>query len=115
MPQKIQDISELEWDDNNIFECAGHGITPVLVKRVLAQSPLFFLNKPEKSGSHLMIGPAEPGAEARLWTIVLLGTAAAGRWRPITGWMSEPSEIRKYLKWVGKPTKEQRRNAKKTK
>jgi hypothetical protein len=40
MPQ-IPEISELEWDDNNIFECAGHGVTPVLVKRIMAQSPLF--------------------------------------------------------------------------
>jgi|SRR5208282_1550151 len=105
MVPRILQILEFDWDDDNVYECARHHLSPKMVTLILRQLPLFFLNKPGKSGTHVMIGAFEPGQESQLWTVILLETNTQGRWRPITGWPSEPPEILVYQRWIGKTTR----------
>ncbi len=92
LPEEIV-VSWFQWDDANLTHCARHGVTPVIVAEVRDNTPLFFLNDPSKSGTHIMIGPDDSG---RLWTIVIVNSGGSDSWRPITGWPSDNAEIRKY-------------------
>jgi uncharacterized DUF497 family protein len=88
---------QFEWDEWNLRHILidrPHGVTPALVLQVSNESFRLFANSmnEQRSGSHLMIGP---DADGRFWTIVLLELTNE-RYRPITGWPSTSSEIRRY-------------------
>ncbi len=87
------DIRALEFDDRNLAHLAAKGIEANLVWEVLLGEPRFFVEaRPNRSGTHLMIGPSSAG---RSWTIVLVETDQAERvWRAITGWPSTEKEKR---------------------
>jgi hypothetical protein len=92
----MQEVAEFEFDARNLQHLARHGIDPNLVYEILAGDPLFFVNPPaeNRSGSHLMIGPAAGG---RWWTIVMVQVDdIASIWRPITGW---PSTVKEQHLW----------------
>lgn len=91
-PEEI-DVWEFEWDENNEGHAAAHGVTPSVAEEVKERSPLFFRNKPGRSGTHMMIGPDAVG---RFWTVILWATGTRGRWRPITGWPSDDPELAWY-------------------
>jgi hypothetical protein len=81
-PENI-DAEELEFDENNVSHLARHGVSREAVEQVHRNTPRYFRNLPEHSGSHVMIGPDENG---RFYFVVLRPTSTARRWRPITGW-----------------------------
>ena len=87
------EVFEFDWNDQNEGHCARHGLTPVTAKEVKDGAPKFFENDPEKTGTHIMIGPDAAG---RCWTIVIKPTDQRGHWKPITGWPSDKTELRKY-------------------
>lgn len=87
------DVWEFEWDENNERHAATHRVTPVVAEEVKDSRPLFFRNRPGRSGTHMMVGPDETG---RFWTIILGQTSTRGRWRPITGWPSDAREVAWY-------------------
>ena len=92
-----REIRELEFDSRNSDHLARHGLDANLVYEVLGGEPLVFVNVPadNRSGSHLLVGPA---ADGRLWTVVIIVVDdAAGSWRPITGW---PSTRREKMQWA---------------
>jgi len=91
-PLEIE-VREFEWDERNEKHCARHGVTPLLAEVVKDGQSKFFGNKPGKTGTHMMVGPDDRG---RFWTIIILETGQRGRWRPITGWPSDPPEIARY-------------------
>ncbi len=89
-------VSTFRWDnglEGNLAHCARHEVTPVVVTDVSKRSPLFFLNDPGKTGTHVMIGP---DTNDRFWTIIIAPASDAGAWKPITGWPSTNTEIRRY-------------------
>ena len=92
-PDEIE-VSEFEWDDDNISHCSRHNVTPSLAEVVKDRQPKFFRNKEERTGTHVMVGPDEG---ERFWTIIILPTVKSGRWRPITGWPSDKPEIKMYM------------------
>lgn len=95
--QQPLQIRSFEIDSRNSGHFEARGIDANLLYEVLAGEPLFFVNPPagNRSGSHLMIGPAASG---RFWTIVLVMVDDAGVWRPITGW---PSTGKERATWSG--------------
>ena len=70
------------------------GINEPLLVRVASGEPKVFENEPRanRSGTHVVVGPDEMD---RFWTIVVLHVSG-DIWRPITGWPSTGSEIRRY-------------------
>lgn len=90
------DELQFEWDERNIRHMmleSPRGITPDLVERLKDNEPKFFREtRPDRSGTHLMVAPDDSG---RFWTIVLLDKGE-NVWRPITGWPSTNSQIRRY-------------------
>lgn len=86
-------VREFEWDEENLEHLRPHGVTLELAEEIKDGAPLFFLNRPGRGGTHMMIGPDDSG---RFWTIILVEAGAEGRWRPITGWPSDNPEIRWY-------------------
>ena len=85
-------ISEWEWDDDNLKELARHSIDRQKVLEVAKQAPKFRRNKKRRAASHQMVGPDRGG---QFWTICVLHLFDE-RWRAITGWCSEQSEIDWY-------------------
>ncbi len=84
---------EFEWDEQNEVHCAQHGVTPLIVQEIRDAAPKFFPNAEGKTGTHQMIGPDDNG---RHWSVIILHTGFAGRWRAITGWPSTRREIKRY-------------------
>lgn len=94
----MQDISEIDvfefdWDDGRERHCARHDLAPVTAEEVKNGRPKIFQNVPEKTGTHIMIGPDRTG---RCWTIIIMPAGTRGWWIPITGWPSDKAELRKY-------------------
>jgi hypothetical protein len=69
-------VEDFEWDEDNLAECAYHGLGPRLVAEVRDRQPLFFLNDPERTAAHMMVGPDYSG---RTWVVAILETAVPGR------------------------------------
>jgi hypothetical protein len=89
-------IDDFQFDDDNMGHMARHGVSKALVFDVAVHSPRIFVNPPtpNRSGSHLLIGPDTSG---RMWTIVIVWVdGAAALWRPITGWPSTGKERRAW-------------------
>jgi hypothetical protein len=86
-------VDAFEWDDDNEAECGNHGLSPEIAFEVLIGMARFFLNKPRRTGTHMMIGPDNTG---RCWTIPMLKTTKTNVWRPITGYPSAKSEMELY-------------------
>lgn len=87
-------IADLEWDDGNLDELAGHGVARAAVVAVLQENPKFRRNKKGRAATHQMIGPDRGGS---FWTICLVRVFDE-RWRAVTGWPSEDHEIAWYRK-----------------
>jgi len=77
------DVDSLEWDERNLTHVAQHGVTREEIETVLANAPQFFANLPERSGTHVMIGP---DANDRFLFVVLAETATKDVWRVITAY-----------------------------
>ena len=60
------DVRELKWDWRNARHGAKHTLQPYIGDAVLLGNPKFFLNKPGRAATHLMIGPDRIG---KIWTI----------------------------------------------
>lgn len=86
-------VGGFQWDDRNTEHCAQHGLTPGIAYQVRDGAPLFFPNKPGRTGTHMMIGPSGTN---RLWTVILLPACDPDEWRCITGWPSTQSEAGWY-------------------
>lgn len=92
--QVIQ-INDLEIDDANAGEMAGHGITEARVLSVLEATPKVFRNRRGRSATHILIGPDSHGI---ILSIPILPTHVRGRWRPVTAWRSGPTDIARWRK-----------------
>lgn len=82
-------IAELEFDDYNLEELAGHGVRPREVLQLLDNPFTVRRNRKHRSGQRQLIGTTHGG---RVLTIVLAETSVPDRWRPVTGWDSTPAE-----------------------
>ena len=81
-PEEI-DVQEFEWDEWNTAHLAEHGVLRSDVDAVRLNAPLFFANLPDRSGSHVMIGPDAAGG---FFYVVLVESERAGVWRVITAY-----------------------------
>jgi hypothetical protein len=76
-------VWDLEFDQKNVNHLAEHEVAPEDVLAVLLNAPRFFRNLPDRSGTHVMIGP---DANGQFFFIALAPRPIEGLWRPITGW-----------------------------
>jgi hypothetical protein len=81
-------VGDLSWDHSegrNVDHLAQHGVTPADVSSLLDYKPLFFLNLPGRSATHLMIGRDQRG---RSLLVALARTRDENVWYPVTAWQS---------------------------
>lgn len=76
-------VLALQFDQANVDHLARHDVTPQQVQDVLLKAPRFFRNLPDRSGTHVIVGP---NSEGTFFFIVLAPTGQRGNWRPVTGW-----------------------------
>lgn len=74
-------IREFEWDDENIRHIGRHGVDIVDVDAMLTARITVARNKKQSAGVYRFRGIGRGG---RPITVIVAGTAAPGRWRPIT-------------------------------
>jgi hypothetical protein len=88
-------VRDFEFDDGNRGHLAAKGIDDNLVWDVWGGEPRYLRDtRPDKSGSHWMVGQDSHGD---WWTIVLtVVDDTLARWRPITGWPSTNKELRTW-------------------
>ena len=90
------EIYFLEWDDENEEHLARHGLTPGLVRQVLANRHITVEN-PKQEERVLLIGETHGGT---LVTISLAPTRDPGTWRPVTGWSATEAERKLFRRHV---------------
>ena len=91
------EIRDFEFDAFNTRHLATHGLTAAAVWDVWLDEPVLVPDRPQHSGSHLMIGMDAGGA---LWTIAMICVDdELGLWRPITGFPTEREDERDA--WYG--------------
>lgn len=85
----------LLWDDQNEDHLLGeHDVTIADVEEVRQNKPRFFVNLPDRGGSHVMVGPDFGG---RFYFVALAPTPIRGCWRPVTGWsMNRAQALKLY-------------------
>lgn len=88
-------VAEFEFDDDNLDELWDHQITDEDVFSVHERGDTIFLrNKNNEAGTHKMVGR---DANGRLLTIILKPISRReGIWRPVTGYLSNSYEERKW-------------------
>lgn len=90
------EIRGFEFDARNLDHMAKHGADENVVWDVWSGEPRCFPNRPapNRSGTHLMIGP---DANGRVWTIAMvLIDPELALWRPITAYPSSTKERRAW-------------------
>ena len=91
--QTFIEIEHFQWDEENENH-QTHGLNVWIADQVKDNTPVFFPNERDKTGSHKMIGPDN---DQRFWTVILVRTDTPKIWRPITGWPSGDSELDAYV------------------
>lgn len=80
------DVDDLLFDDENEAKFGAHGIAVAEVQEVYDNRPRFYINRPDRRASHVMLGPTWSG---RL-LVVPIEQIGAATWRPVTAF--EPSQ-----------------------
>jgi hypothetical protein len=87
-------IDSWQWDDGNLAEIAGHGLTRRLVLQVFSRAPRFRRNRRGRAATHVMIGPDEGGTLLVIYIVAVAGQP--GLWRVVTGWGAEDPDVEWY-------------------
>ena len=87
--------SEWDWDDDgNVDHIARHGVYPEDVNELKNNAPRFGLNTPDKSATHVMIGPNLAG---RYLHVAIVETLRPGTWFVVTAnWLNRRRGERLY-------------------
>lgn len=83
-PAEIE-VNDLDWDHQNVEHIARHDVGPMEVEFVLGNEPRFFLNKPGRSATHVMVGEDQWG---RVLFVPILCVEWPTKWRVISAWES---------------------------
>src|SRR3954463_16631775 len=76
-------VLDLIWDAVNEDHFYRHHIRRADVMSVLHGEPRFFLNLPNRAGTHVMLGSTAVGV---FFLVTMRRTDIPDVWRPITGW-----------------------------
>jgi len=99
----LWDFEAIDWDDEededgNLVHCLRHGIDEQVVYEVLEGAPAMVKMK-VVTAEFAVVGPDRGG---RMWTILFDWSFKRGDWlRPVTGWQSEPEEVRAWRRARG--------------
>lgn len=94
MPGHPRHATDIEFDEANESELAGHRITALEAFEVLVNKPTWAPNKKGRAGLWLAVGRTDGG---RALTIPVSFDESRLVLRPITGWDSTTGEKNKYL------------------
>lgn len=82
------DVAGLVFDDENEAKFAGHRITLTEVQEVFDNAPRFYVNRPDRRASHVMLGPT---FEDRV-LLVPIEAWPNDLWRPVTAFEPSPQQ-----------------------
>lgn len=100
---KLWDFEAIDWDeeeapDSNLAHCLENGVDERIVDQVLGYEPVNVKMRLE-TAEIALVGPDLGGT---MWTLLFDWSYKRGDWlRPVTGWKSEPEEIREWNRAKG--------------
>ena len=87
-------VAAFVYDDWNQEHMLGHDVKPEDLDEVLHNAPRFFTNWPDRTASHVMLGPDNSGA---FIFAAIDPTNQDGVWYPLTAhWMARRRALRIY-------------------
>ncbi len=89
------DVADLLFDDENEAKFAAHGISVVEVLEVYENRPRFYVNRPDRRASHVMLGPTFAGR----FLVVPIEPAARAVWRPVTAFEPTREQAARYRRF----------------
>ncbi len=87
------DVAALVFDDENETKFAANKITASEVQQVRDKWPRFYVNRPERRASHVMVGPTRRG---RILVVPIEPLGVDDLWRPVTAFEATPSQATRY-------------------
>ncbi len=99
----LREFEAIDWDDEededgNLAHCLEHGVDERVVEDVLVGKPVHITMKLQ-TAEFALVGPDR---SKTMWTILFDTSFKRGDWlRPITGWKSDPQEIREWQRAQG--------------
>jgi hypothetical protein len=87
------DVAALVFDDENQAKFAAHNVTASEVQQVKDKWPRFYVNRPQRRASHLMVGPTRLG---RVLIVPIEALGVDDLWRPVTAFEATPSQAARY-------------------
>lgn len=89
----IIDVAALVFDDVNEAKFAAHGVTVDEVQQVRDKWPRYYLNRPDRRATHVMVGPTRRG---RIVVVPIETWGADDVWRPVTAFDATPGQAARY-------------------
>jgi hypothetical protein len=95
----VIDVQILLFDDGNEAKFAQHGVTASEVQEVFDKWPRYYINRPDRRATHVMVGPTRRGD---LLVVPIEPAFQAddrdGVWRPVTAFRATPGQAARYRK-----------------
>lgn len=87
------DVRGLYFDDENETKFGLHGVTVDEVQQVFDKWPRYYVNRPDRRATHVMVGPTRNG---RMIVVPIERLDAEGLWRPVTAFEASPGQAARY-------------------
>jgi hypothetical protein len=91
--QVVIDVAGLLFDDENEAKFARHGVTLTEVLEVFEKWPRYYVNRPDRRATHVMVGPTLRG---RVLVVPIEAWGTDGLWRPATAFPADPGQVSRY-------------------
>lgn len=89
----IIDVAALVFDDENEAKFAAHRVTVDEVQQVRDKWPRFYVNRPDRRASHVMVGPTRLG---RILVVPIERWGTDDIWRPVTAFEAISGQAARY-------------------
>lgn len=87
------DVAALVFDDENEAKFKANKVSVDEVQQVWAKWPRYYVNRPGRRASHVMVGPTRHG---RNLVVPIERWGSEDVWRPTTAFAASPSQVSRY-------------------
>jgi hypothetical protein len=91
----VIDVDYLLFDDRNEAKFGANNVSLFEVQDVFDRYPRFYVNRPGRRASHVMLGPTRDGR----MLVVPIQDDGDGVWRPVTAFEPTPRQTARYRRF----------------
>lgn len=86
-------MATLVFDDENEAKFKANKVSLDEVQEVWSRWPRYYVNRPERRATHVMVGPTRRG---RILVVPIERWGSMAEWRPTTAFAAEPGQVSRY-------------------